>query len=358
MTTSALLQHRLNNQQIFHTAFERPGDVVAWMGAMQGQDYAGAKWSVALRLPGATDQDVEQAIADRHIIRSWVLRGTLHLVAPADIRWMTDLIRPRLDGAYAVQFKKLELTEKILDKSNAALETILAGGHQLTRKELATALGEKGVKVGETRMGFLLLHAAACKLVCLGARRGKEFTYTLLDEWIPRTKPIVRDEALAKLCSRYFNSHGPATLRDFAWWSGLTMTEIKTGMQLVQKDFTAETIDGETYWMARDTGPAPKGARAYLLPGFDEYVMGYADRNNLFTDARHMPAVFGVKNGLINPTIVHNGRVIGTWKRTFVKKEVQVALHPFSPLSTTQKNAVHAAVNRYGSFAEMPAVPA
>lgn len=358
MTSSALLSHRLNNQQIVQPAFGRPGDIVAWMGAMQGQDYAGAKWSVALRLPGTTDEVVEQALATRQIVRSWVLRGTLHLLAPDDVRWMIDLIRPRLDSAYALQFKKLELDEKILAKSNAALESVLHGGHQYTREELTAALEANGVRVGDARIGFLLLHAAVSKLICLGARRGKEFTYTLLDEWVPRTRPITRDEALARLCSRYFNSHGPATIRDFAWWSGLTITEAKTGLQMVQKDFTAVTVDGEVYWMAHDTASPGKSAKACLLPGFDEYLLGYTDRSHLFTDARHMPAVFGVKNGLLNATIVLNGRVIGTWKRSFVKKEVQVALHPFSPLSNTQKNAVHAAVNRYGTFAEMPAVPA
>lgn len=355
MTPFDIARHRLRNQQIVHSSFERPGDVVAWMGAMQGQDYPGAKWSVALRLGNATDSDIEQAINNRGIVRTWALRGTLHLVAPADVRWMLDLLQHRLEKGYAFQYRNLGLDPRTLLKTNALLEKALEGGHQLGRRELAAILEQKGIAHTDVRMGFILLYAATQKLICLGSRKGKEFTYTLLDEWIPGTRPLSHDEALARLTARYFNSHGPATIKDYSWWSGLTLTEARRGLEMVQKDFEAVVSEGQEYWMPRNTEPLRKSTQVQLLPGFDEFVLGYADRSPCLEE-QFNKLVTGSKNGLFSATVVTDGQVRGTWRRDMVKKENVISVQPFTSFTPTQQKAITAAVKRYGTFSKMPAV--
>jgi hypothetical protein len=349
MTDSQITRYRLHHHQITQQTFDDPQRMVAYLGALQAQDYAGAKWSVGLRLPQMTDDGVEQAIADKAIVRTWALRGTLHFVAPADVRWMMTLLSSRVIKKAAGRYRELGLDDKVISKSHAVLTSALQDGKALTREELAAALERKRVSTKGERMGHMLVRAALDQLICLGPRNGKQFTHVLLDEWVPATKPLQQDEALAALALRYFTGHGPALLEDFAWWSGLTMTDAKAARDLVSSQLHAETVNGKTYWMSPSLPAIKKSSKAYFLPAFDEYLLGYTDRSAM-VDAAHVKHVVSSSNGLYSSTILLDGRVAGTWKRTVKKDTIAIETTPLIKLDSVQQQAIEAAAKRYGKF--------
>jgi hypothetical protein len=345
---------RLINQHIAGQTFQQSGDVVRWLGAVQSQDYAAAKWAVAQRAKGLTDSAMDQALADGTILRIHVMRPTWHFVAPEDIRWLLALTAPRVYAASAYQQRRLELDKTIFKRSHAALTKALRDGPQLTRAELASVLWRAGIDAGDLRLGHLLMHAELDGVICSGARRGKQFTYALLDERVPATKTLAHDEALAELTRRYFTSHGPATEEDFMWWSGLTRADARSGLEMVKRGLEYEAVDGKTYWFAATSMLPAKNSprRAYLLPNYDEYVVGYTDRSTIF-DSSHADKLDDRRNPLFQHTIVISGQIAGTWKRTLKKDAVVIELNPFAPLTKDERNAVAAAAQKYGAFLEM-----
>ena len=213
MNTADIARLRLYNQQIVSTRLKKPEEVAAWLGGMQGQDYAGCKWSFGLRLPDATDADIEQAIACRTIIRTWPMRGTLHFVAAADVRWMLDLLAPRNIAGSARRHKQLELDEATFSRCRDIFIKALHGGRQLTRDDLYKLLEDAGISMNSQRGYHILWRSALDGIICFSAQRGRQQTFALLDEWAPGAVKLPRGEALAELAKRYFNSRGPATLQ-------------------------------------------------------------------------------------------------------------------------------------------------
>src|SRR5260370_8551736 len=222
MTNLDIAHRRLHNQLITRPMFEKPEDIVRWLGAVQSQDYAAAKWAVGLRMQGVTDDVIEQAFTDGSILRTHVMRPTWHFVAPADIRWMLTLTAPRINALNAYYYRKLELDDAVFRHSNAVLGKALQGSKQLTRSELASVLQQAGIAADNLlRSTYIIMHAELDGIICSGARRGKQFTYALLDEQVPPTRALDRDEALGEFARRYFTSQAPATLHNFLWWSRL-----------------------------------------------------------------------------------------------------------------------------------------
>jgi hypothetical protein len=353
MTKQALATARLHHQRIAGAGWEKPGDVVRFMGAVQAQDYAGSLWAIGMRMRRTTEEVVERGIAERAIIRTWALRGTLHFVAAEDIRWILTLAAPHIFEGNARRYRQLELDEATLTAAESILVRALRDGRQLVRKELAAALQRAGISTAGQRMVYMLQRASLDRLICFSARSGKEFTHALLDDWAPSTGNLGRDHALARLAERYFMSHGPATVQDYVWWSGLPAADARTGLESVKKKLVHDVVDGETVWQTpHGKLEQPGASSAWLLPCFDEYVVGYRDRSPVL-DARHA-ARSG--NGLLHPTIAMGGRIAGTWKRTIRRNEVVVSASPFSPLSKAEGRGVAAAVTRYGDFLRMPAV--
>jgi len=355
MQTGDILSHRLHNQQLSRSAFDRPGEVVAWLGAVQAQDYSGAKWALGQRVPGATDASVERAFADGAILRTHLMRPTWHFVAPADIRWMLGLTGPRVNAVNAYYYRALGLDEAVFKHSQAVLTRALAGGRDLTRRELDLALQEAGIAAKGPGLAYLVMRAELDGLVCSGPRRGKQFTYVLLDERVPPTGPLDPDQALAELARRYFTGHGPATLRDFVWWSGLTAADARLGIELVGSHLARETIDGKTYWLSPSATPPEMPTAAYLLPNYDEYTIAYKERGAFF-DAQQARGLGPRDREPFNHAIVVGGRVVGTWKATPKRDVVVVDSRLFVELSETEKHALAAAVERYGAFRGLPAV--
>lgn len=352
--TADIAARRLRNQRIAGPRFDRPGDVVAWMGAMQAQDYLGALWAVGLRTKSAREDAVEKAIADRQIVRTWPMRGTLHFVAPADIRWMLALLTPRVIAGQRGRHRQLELDQATFDRSRGLLTRALEGGRQLTRDAAYETLEAAGVSTAGQRGIHILAHLAQDGLLCFAARQGKQQTFALLEEWVPPARTLERDEALAELAARYFTSHGPATVQDFTWWSGLTVADARKGIELAGPRLERETIEGQDCWLpAKKPAARPGSSTAGLLPPFDESIVAYKDRSAVLDPAL---GKLMSSNGIFYPVILLEGRAAGTWKRAFKKDSVVITLSPFSPLTEKDREAVAAAAERYGAFLGKTAV--
>jgi hypothetical protein len=355
MTGLAIARHRLANQSIDPVGLARPAAVVKQLGAVQAQDYLASLWAVGLRLPTAVEADIEQAIADREIVRTWPMRGTLHFVAPEDVRWMLALLTPRIISRAARRRQQLELDEATLARSLALFGSALQGGGCLSRPEMMAVLERGGIATSGQRGYYILWWTAQNGLICFGPRRGKQDTFVLLDEWLPQAKTLSREEALVEVARRYFSGHGPATLQDFMWWSGLAAAEAKAGLKMAESGLVREMVAGQSFWFA--PAPAAKQASAtptaHLLPSFDEYLLGYKDRGAVL-DPAYAPKVGPGANGIFKPIIVIDGRVAGTWQRTRRKAKVLIRLDAFEPLSPTQFEATVAAAESYGRFLGRP----
>lgn len=352
MNAENLTVRRLTNLQIAHQSPLQPAEVVASLGAMQAQDYAGGLWAIGLRAD-VTESDVIQAIAAHKIVRSWPMRGTLHFVAAKDVHWMLELLAPRQLASAATRRANLALDEKILAKAATLLGDALAGGKQLARTTLLQILDDAGIATANQRGYHILLNLSQKGFLCFGLHEGKQPTFALLDEWVPDHQALTRDEALVELATRYFCSHGPATVQDLMRWAGVTAADAKQGVLQAQQ-LASEKINGQEYWRAlheQEVEVSPP--RAYLLPGFDEYMLGYKDRS-FALEVAHAHKIVPGNNGMFLPTIVIGGRVVGTWKRTMTTKALSIQLSPFTPLSVSQLKAVRAAAEALGTFYSLP----
>lgn len=350
---------RLVNQRVIDQSFTQPAAVVAWLGALQAQDYLGALWSIGLRMATTpalpTETLIEQAIADRTIIRTWPMRGTLHFVAAADVRWLLQLLTQRQIQQSAGRYRQLELDDTLFAQSQAIFAKVLQGGNELTRDELLQSLEEAGIATTGQRGYHMLGRAAQDGLICFGARSGKQQTFVLLDEWVPPTPPLDRDAALAELARRYFTSHGPATVKDLVRWAGITLTDARRGLAAVGGELQHETIDDQEYWLPQTmptttSQPAP----LYLLPGFDEFVLGYGDRSAVL-DPAYADRICPGGNGVFSPTVVIDGQIRGTWKRSFKQGGVTVDWTPFATFTPSAEAALSVAAAQYGAFLGMTA---
>ncbi len=348
---ASIAYQRLHNELVTNRKFDKPEEVVAWLGAVQSQDYGGGKWAVGLRLNGVTEAAIEKACSDGKILRTHVLRPTWHFVTPADIRWMLKLTAPRIHVRMNVNNRKLELDAALFAKTNALLAKTLQGGKQLTRSELTKMFTQAGIDVTNLlRLGHILSHAELEGVICSGAWRGKQPTWALLDERAPQAKTLERDESLAELARRYFISHGPATLKDYVWWSGLTAPDARAGLEMVKAQLESETIDRETWWFAPEQTPAiPASPFVLLLPNYDEYIVAYTDRSAIF-DTTHNNKLDTRGNVLFNNTIVIDSQVVGTWRHTFRKKSVVIETALFRSLTDAETAALNATARSYGNY--------
>jgi hypothetical protein len=343
---------RLTRQRLTGQHLGTPEEVIGCLGAVQSQEYLGAIWSLGMRMDGdTTDAVIERAFTEGRILRTHVLRPTWHFVAPADIRWLLELTAPRIKATIAYYDRQLGLDDALYARCDDIIARALEGGKHLTRAELGKALAEAGIVVEGQRLAHIIFHAELDAITCSGPRRGKQFTYALLAERAPQAKMLTRDEALAELTQRYFTSHGPATARDFVWWSGLTVADTKAGLALLGADLSQEKIDGQTCWVPASALPAAEPAHAaFLLPTYDELLVGYEGFGAAITGGRG--------NGewaAFTATIVLGGQVIGNWRRTITRGAAMIEVKSFAPLTALQREAITAAAGRYGAFVGMPA---
>jgi len=318
------------------------------MGAIQAQDYGMAKWAIGLRLPGSDDAIIEKAFNEGKILRTHVLRPTWHFVTPRDIRWMLDLTAPRILSSLAHNDRHLSLDKKELKKTNDVLAKALEG-KQLTREEVRAVLEKAKVDTSGLRFMHLLEHAELDRIICSGAKTGNQFRYALFDERAS-SKTMGREEALAELTKRFFTSRGPATIYDFAWWSGLSVTDAKKGIAMVKKKFKKENIDGKEYFFRIPSSFWDEIAQTtLLLPNYDEYVVSYKDRKEAI-DKKHLAVILKERNAVFTNSILVNGRIEGTWQRTIKNNSVAVTTRFFSTLSKGKQKLVKGGANQYSKF--------
>jgi hypothetical protein len=310
---------RLASHQLTGTHCQTPEEVVAYMGAMQAQDYNAVKTAIAVRLPNGAGQNIEESFNHGKILRTHVLRPTWHFVTPENIRWMLSLSAAGIKSSAFSRDRDLDITEELYTQTNQIIQKILDGGKHLTREAIGTELEKRKIAVNSARLVHFLMRAEVEGIVCSGALQGKNQTYALLDERAPSIPPLHEEEALAKLAQLYFQSHQPATLQDFVWWSGLSTTKARKGLEAVKSLLIAEEINGQTYWLQNDFRETPIVENfCCLLPAFDEYIIAYKDRSPVLLPEHHSKAISG--NGVFRPVIVANGQVVGLWKKTSQKK--------------------------------------
>ncbi len=352
---SAILQLRLANQHLAQQHLTDPRAIVAHLGAVQSQDYPAALWALGLRLANATRASLEYAVNGGTILRTHVLRPTWHFVAPEDIRWMLALTAPRIKRAMASRDRELGLNDETVARTNTVITRVLEGGKQLTRTELRDALQVAGIAVADgSVLSHLVSRAELDGVVCSGAPRGKQHTYALLEERVPRAPMRERDEAVAELAGRYFASHGPATLNDFAWWSGLTVVDGRRGLEAHGSRFVSEQACGLTYWFAASSAPdTALASAALLLPNYDEFTVAYRSRELFY--AREFVWRPGPRDDVpFGNVIVIGGQVVGMWQRSLVKERLRIEPKWFNPPSRRQETAFSDAAQRYAAFVGLP----
>lgn len=351
MSTMDILELRLTNQQLTQTSFSDPAKLVAWFGAVQSQDFPAAKWVVGQRLQNTTDETIENAFNQGNILRTHVMRPTWHFVHPEDIRWMLQLTAPRVKAIMSYYYRQLGLTETLIQKTQDVFQNALQGKKQLTRTQLAQALQAQGIKASGQKLGHIVGEAELDGVICSGPKIGKQFTYMLLEERAPKAKALVTEEALALLTKKYFQSHGPATIKDFAWWSGLTVVDVKKGIAL-NKSLHSETVEGKTYYFFKTTS-LPMKQDIYLLPNYDEYTIAYKERELFFDpeEAKKLPPVG--RAVAFSHTIMKEGKIIGMYRREPVKNTVVITPKFFDKPSAVEMRGFQKGVEKYEKFLEM-----
>lgn len=345
MTRIDIARQRIHQQHIATNGLASPAEVVRSLGAVQAQDYLGALWAIGLRTKASTESSVEQAIREKKIVRSWPMRGTLHFVLPEDLRWMLKWLSPRVLVRAQSIHRQAELDGKTFSKAEKVLEKILRNGHLLTRTELYGALEKAHIQTREQRGLHILLYLALQGLLCFGPRQEKQQTFVRLDDWLPPARSLMKGEALVKLAQRYFASHGPATLKDFAWWSGISPIDAREALEAVKGGLEMLKREGETYWMKELTKSA-RTSSIYLLPPYDELTVAYKDRKHLTagTTATH--------SSVLTSVMVKDGRVSGTWKRSVGRNSIELSFNSFLPLA--EREIVNLPLLRYSEFMAKP----
>jgi hypothetical protein len=348
MNTTDIIRFRLSNQQIADTKFKRPEEILGWFGAMQAQEFAGAKWAFGLRLKDENEGSIDTLFNEGKILRTHLLRPTWHFVLPQDIRWMLALTAPRVHAVNKYYYKKFELDSSLLQRANKVLVTMLRDGKTLTRATLNKALGRGKIKAEGLRLGYIFMQAELEGIICSGPREGKQFTYALLDERVRPSKPMHPEESLAELSKRYFASRGPATMQDFVWWSGLTAAQAKEGVALLDKTFIRERLGDQEYILNPPSSREERKVQTtFLMPDYDEYGISYKDRSALFKNIHESKIDVSTVSSYSHMLIV-DGVISGTWKMTN-SKSIEIEISPLFEMPKKLR-AIDNAIERYKSF--------
>jgi hypothetical protein len=346
-----IARQRLRNQGLAASPFATCEDVVCWMAAVQAQEHASAPWSLLQRAAGTTPAALDRALAEGAILRTHVLRPTWHFVLREDIRWLLELTAPRIRAALAHADRWLGIDAVRRRRGISAIAAALVERGHLSRVELAHVLRRARVAEDARTVAHVAIHAELDAVVCSGAPRGAHQTYALLEERAPRAASLPRDEALAELARRYFRSRGPATLRDFRWWSGLAAADAARALAMVSAELERVEAEGRTYWHDPSRPSARAGApTAHLLQAYDEYVVAYSESR----DVLEAPGAAGAAPRAIPyfpRAVIVDGRIVGHW-RSPRSRTASVEIEPFGPLTAAHRTAVERAVRRHGRMVE------
>jgi hypothetical protein len=354
LTVTQLRQARMSSMLLDVPAERSPLAVARWFGAIQSQDVASGHWSLGSRCAGLTQADVIDAFERAELVRAWPMRGTLHIIPAEDLQWMLDLTGSRAFAGGDRRRADLGLTPRDADTAVDALAQALRAMPVLTRSEALARISDAGVDVSGQRGYHLLLYAAQRGFTCIGPQRGTDQTFVAVADWAPNQVKMPRDQALAELLFRYVRSHGPVSLRDFAGWSGLTLAEAKRAAagndgRLAPLSFAVEELWATAELAERLRHGEGFGHEPVALPGFDEFILGYKDRSVQVPEGA-MDAIVPGGNGVFRATVVVDGLVVATWKRTLTSKRVTVEVEPLAPMTKAVHTKVDASFARYAAF--------
>lgn len=347
MTHEEIIERRLSNHVLIQTSFKNSEDAVSWFGAVQSQDYPGACWAISQRLNFLSNEKIETAFNQGKILRTHVMRPTWHFVMPEDIRWMLELTGNRVKRMMGTYNKALGLDDTVFEKSNGIIEKELQGNNYLTRNELGDLLKKHGISWQGNGLAHIVMYAELDAIICSGLKKVKQHTYGLVSERAPQAMSMPREHALKELARRYFQSHGPAQLTDFVWWSGLLTTDAKKGIEL-NKNMKYEIVDGKTYYFF-DAPFYNLTKKIYLLPNYDEYTVAYRDRE-LLTEHVDKTKLDFRQNSLFNNVIVIDGKIQGVWRRTIKSKRVEVETRLFKDLSIEEQHELSLSLQKYAEY--------
>jgi hypothetical protein len=349
MTYQEISHHRLVSQKLYKTSPASPQEIVKHLGAMQAQDYSMAKWAIGSRCD-ATEAVIEEAINSAEIIRTHILRPTWHFVSADDIYWLLDLSAPQVKRFTISAAKKYGYDAKILDQTNSKIEKLLAGNNHMTRDEIMQELGIKKTSSVDFLSAALMMNAELDGLVCNGRMKGKQITYALLEERVPKPKSkLTKEEGLAKLALKYFESHGPASLRDFSWWSGFPSTICQNAINAIKLQLNSVEIDDQIFWFGNDSSNENSFRESvHFLPAFDEILISYKTREASIL-LEHQSKAF-TNNGIFKPVILENSKVIGTWKRTIAKDHAKIETHFFSETESHKKAIIFESIKAFENY--------
>lgn len=358
MTGAAIGLRRLASQRVLGEQFERPADVVRWLGAVQAQDYGQSLWAIGSRMRRGTAALVEDAIAQRQIVRTWLMRGTIHFAVPEDVRWILALCAPRLAVAEERRRAQLGITHSEVDRGRELVCEALAGDRRLSRPDLLHLLEDAGVATTGQRGYHVIARLSLEGLICIGPMQGRQPTFVLLEDWVPRAhaRDLTHPEALADLAARFVASRAPVTDHDLARWAGITLADARSGLRGAAPAIVTRELDGAEYWLAADgadASPLRTRRRGYLLAGFDEFLLGYKDRSAQLA-SEHAGKVVPGANGIFKPMIVVGGEIAGTWARSTRGKALTIELHPFALEVPEAAELVKADAARYRRFLGLP----
>lgn len=330
-----------------------PADVARHHLAMQAQDFAASQWAIGSRIPGVTRSDVLAAYDAGEVVRSWPMRGTVHVTAAEDMPWMLELLGTRALRGVQRRWDVLGIGERVLERAREVALELLRGGGRATRKQFAAALEEAGIDLTGQRAYHTVWYLAQTGTIVQGPTTNGEQQLVLLDEWIPTpTRFGDRDDALAELGRRYLRAHAPARVADLAWWSSLGLRDCRAAFDAASDEFVPVRRGDDEVWVRREQVGAAVRPRATMLAlaAFDEHLLGYRVRDEV-VDADHAHLVDPGRNGVFRWTLVDRGRVVATWKRTKRARKVVIDVTPFAtPLTAAREKAAVRALERWGSF--------
>jgi len=316
------------------------------LGALQAQDYASGAWSLGVR-SGLTLEQVEQAVLDREVVRTWPMRGTIHWVPAEDARWMCELLAAPRGTALATRYAQLGLDEAQIELAGRLFETHLR--EPMSRPDVVAMLVDAGIDPSGQRAYHLVGHHCMTGLLCQGPLIGRQPSFVLIDAWVPLSRRPSREEAMAMVAERYVRSHGPVTEKDLAGWINKPLGFTREALGLVDGRVEREEHDGEVWLSHVDARPATGAAGVHLLPQWDEFLLGFKSRH-LTLPPQHVAKVVPGRNMVFKPTLVIDGEVAGTWRRTHKAKHVRLEVSSFRPLSPARWREVERAAAAYGDF--------
>lgn len=349
MGPGEIARRRMFAQRLWGAPFDDASAALRAVGAVQSQEFAVAKWSLGQRSKGSDEGRVDRLYAEGAILRTHALRPTWHFVLPEDIGWLQALTGPRVNARNGPIYRRLELDVETFATSQSAIAGALEGGPHLTRTELAAVLERAGITASGSRLAHIVMQAELDGLICSGAPNGRQHTYALLDERSPNALRLDRTEALAEMTRRFFTTRGPATAKDFVWWSSLPLADVRSGLEMVRSDLACEVVDGRTYWFAPIPLPRKRKSPSIdLVQGFDEVMVPYSEsRDVLFEWFRPSPSL---GRPLYLHAVLLDGRLIGHWKPIRDRAGSRVEAWCYRKLDTAEGKSLEAAVERYAGF--------